>query len=77
MNSLINDKGQLVTTIGAPGSIARLKCAWPKLLEDLEHLFLSDAMEDEAYDLMRERGVPNIDQRQLISISSFRLGARW
>jgi hypothetical protein len=36
MNAVINDYGQTVRAIGAPGSIERLKCERPKLIETLQ-----------------------------------------
>ena len=35
MNHVRNDRGQLVTAVGAPGSEERLRCEYPALIERL------------------------------------------
>ena len=36
MNYTTNDYGQSVIAIGAPNSLARIECEWPKLLSNKE-----------------------------------------
>lgn len=41
MNKLTNDLGEIVDQIGSEGSIARIKCQYPKALKRCEELFFA------------------------------------
>ena len=62
MNHIIDDRGVSVVSIGAPGSLARVKVQFPKLIERLNVLYFS-AYEchgkaiDEAVEMIRDSGV--------------------
>lgn len=62
VNHVVNDKGETVISIGAPGSIERAKIQWPALIENLNRLY-SSAYEsygkaiDDAYQMIRDAGV--------------------
>lgn len=62
VNHVVNDKGETVIAIGAPGSVARAKVQWPALIENLNRLYAS-AYEshgravDEAIEMIRAAGV--------------------
>lgn len=57
MNGIINDYGKNVVAIGAPNSIARAACRWPKLIDRLQSLFMQQARIDTAITEIREAGV--------------------
>ena len=65
MNSIKNDKGEMVTAIGAPGSIERVKVKWPALIEKLNTIY-KDALGheyshvwflNEAIEMIRNAGI--------------------
>ena len=41
MNTTMNDKGERVTAIGAPGSIERVKVEWPALICKIKNVYLT------------------------------------
>lgn len=57
MNGIINDRGESVIAVGAPNSIARAACRWPKLIDRLQSLFMQQARIDTAIREIREAGV--------------------
>jgi hypothetical protein len=38
MNHVLNDRGETVIAVGAPGSVERARCEYPHLIEDLDVL---------------------------------------
>lgn len=64
MNHVINDYGQDVIAIGAPGSEARVKVQYPKLIKEVTDLYFKsyDCIGhciDEAIEMIREHGIKN------------------
>lgn len=48
MNYIKNDKGEMVIAVGAPGSLARLRCQYPKLRERVNVLWMGQASPETA-----------------------------
>jgi len=75
VNHVVNDKGEMVIAIGAPGSIERAKVQWPALIERLNRLYAS-AYEsygkavDEAYQMIRDAGVKGRMETDSILLAS-------
>ena len=72
MNSLKNDKGEWVAQEGAPFSIARMKCQYPKLIDRLESLYCQEARIDMAIEAIREAGITGeFETLKIIDATSF------
>ena len=75
MNHIIDDRGTSVISIGAPGSLARVKVQWPRLIERLNALYFS-AYEshgkaiDEAVEMIRDSGITSEMETTNIILSS-------
>lgn len=39
MNTIVNDRGEVVTSVGAPGSFANIVCRYPALIAQLNKLY--------------------------------------
>lgn len=57
VNSVKNDRGKYVTAIGAPGSEARVKVEYPKLIDRVNSLWNQEAGQDEAIEAIRDAGI--------------------
>jgi len=57
VNSVKNDRGEYVIAIGAPGSIARVKVEYPKLIDRINSLWNQQAGQDEAIEAIRDAGI--------------------
>lgn len=73
MNYLRNDYGQLVIAEGAPGSIARVRCQYPKLIERFNSWFWEEhgqpaphGASDDALTEMKRMGINSPMERQSI-----------
>ena len=75
VNHVVNDKGETVIAIGAPGSIERAKVQWPALIEQLNRLY-SSAYESygkavaEVYQMNRDAGVKGRMETDSILLAS-------
>lgn len=62
MNYTVNDRGESVIAVGAPGSIERVKCERPQLIEELNKLY-SESFDaygrnvDRAIQMIRAAGI--------------------
>ena len=79
MNYIKNDKGLFVTAIGAPGSIERVKCEWPGLIERLNDLYDKNKGRpsrniQKAFKMIRDAGVKSkLEKRSIILASNYLL----
>lgn len=77
MNHSTNDKGECVISVGAPGSLARVQCEYPALIERLNALF-SDSVDcygravDRAIEMIRQAGIRSeMETNNLLSASHY------
>jgi len=72
VNSIVNDRGQTVYAIGAPGSLARVKVQYPKLIDRLNSLWMQQANIADAIIAVREAGISSpYETNSLIDASFF------
>jgi hypothetical protein len=78
MNYIINDRNQSVIAVGAPGSVARARVQWPKLIERLNALY-DNALDNrlpgravvKAVDMIRVAGVTSEMETSSILLASY------
>ena len=77
MNHTLDDNGRTVISVGAPGSIERMRCERPALISRLNNLYWSardasspGAAVDEAVQMIREAGVKDYRETNAILASS-------
>ncbi len=77
MNHIINDYGQTVIAVGAPGSIARVTVEYPKLINRLNSLWLSSYSTstrciDEAIEMIRNEGINStLETNSILQVSHY------
>lgn len=68
MNVVENDRGEWVTAVGAPGSLARAQVEWPDLIEKIRTL----RIERIAVLAIRKAGVcSHLETRSLLTAAGF------
>ena len=69
---MLNDKGQSVLSIGAPGSPARVRVQYPALIERLNSVHVQEGNLADCIDEIRRAGITdNMTTRSLIEVSRF------
>ena len=73
MNYIKDDYGRMVVAVGAPGSVARVKCQYPKLIERFDSWFWGEHSQrpprgahSDALDEMVRMGITSPMERQSI-----------
>ena len=73
MNYIINDKGEHVIAIGAPGSIARAKIEHPVKIEVINESYAEGAEKQEAIDFLIGHGIKSpMEQRSILHHTMFK-----
>jgi hypothetical protein len=75
MNYTINDLGERVIAVGAPGSLERIKVERPKLIKQLNNLYVSSCDchgrdIDEAIQLIRDNGIEDYRETNAVLVAS-------
>ena len=74
MNHITNDFGVDVIAVGAPGSIARMRCQWPSLLNSINAMFFDEGPGrniDDALEAIKYVGVPKEDWNAVLIASYY------
>jgi hypothetical protein len=72
VNHVTNDKGVSVIAVGAPGSLARVKVEYPRLIERLNALYNGEAKLDVAIEEIRSKGITSeLETNSLIEASHY------
>ena len=79
MNAIQNDEGKWVVAVGAPGSIARARARWPRLIQRINADFETHqgTRPDYAIEAIRDAGVSRADENETSAIlAASRYGER-
>ena len=80
MNSIKNDIGEIVTAMGAPGSVERVKVEYPSLIKKLNKIYvealaygLYGRSIDKAIEVIRESGIKSpLETKNILSVTLYR-----
>lgn len=71
MNHILNDNGETVIAVGAPGSLARIETRYPNLIYRLNRFHEMNMRRDDALTFAKMRGVPADELATVMQVSKY------
>ncbi len=71
MNFVMNDQGDFVVAIGAPGSVERARIEFPGLIQKLDSYYSEGLPLDKALNVIRDAGARGIEIQSVLTLSMY------